>query len=75
MVLSPFVSETGVEPAVAQDILASHEWDLHAALRAYSDLRHTMPAPASAIASKPVMRKEEAVDISDVTLKAPGERK
>lgn len=38
IVLSEFVSTTGVEPAVAQDILDSHEWDLQAALRAFTTI-------------------------------------
>lgn len=75
VVLSTFVRETGVEPAVAQDILDSHEWDLHAALRAYSDLRHTMPPPTSILAAKPLLRKDEAVDVADVTVSAAGDRK
>jgi OTU domain-containing protein 7 len=41
IILTNFVSSTGVDPALAQDILDSHEWDLEAALRAFSDLKNS----------------------------------
>lgn len=39
LVLSEFVSSTGADPAIAQDILDTHEWDLQAALKAFSLLK------------------------------------
>lgn len=94
IVLSEFVSSTGVEPAVAQDILDSHEWDLQAALRAYSSLKtarslnnngigivpdisspkrvkDTLPLNMEVArvvpVGRPLLKKNDAVEVSDET--------
>ena len=76
VILTNFVSSTGVDPAVAQDILDSHEWDLEAALKSFADLKNGKLAPspslgalkateAARITGRPLLQKNDAVEVAE----------
>ncbi|OWA51326.1 OTU domain-containing protein 7B [Hypsibius exemplaris] len=80
IILTNFVSSTGVDPAVAQDILDSHEWDLERALKSFSDLKSGKPLPSPSLETggfkrpevgrigaggKALLQKNDAVEVAD----------